>query len=287
MNKILPIFIILLLIPLVSAQTLDLDSLKGITSLTDNIFLVILIVYIVIGIVRIGLLYRKEGTLPFITFFSNTKSLAVVLICLAGVIVFVIGMFQPWYTLKADIQSDAFSTGGGLKDLLTIDGLKGVTVDKTLLGGRELPTQTNVNLLLFVLVISTVFGLLRAKSLRSFGKNNIKSGVITIIVFVAAVSLVIFLPSLFTAIKSQIVGGAVTNNFVLDSFITDFTQSMSSAPLSGEYVKNFTVPIKAYVRLQWALELGMYLFLLAAIIKIVGGVLGIAFSGSVDGKRKS
>ncbi len=288
MNKILPLLIFLLLVPLASAQQQipDLNSLKDITFLVDNIFLIILVIYIIIGLVRIGLLYRREGTLPFLRFLSNKKSILVVLISIVGLVVFIMGMFQPWYTLKADIQSDALNTGG-VKDLVSIDGFRGVTVDKTLLGGQELPTRTNVNLLLFVLVISAVFGLVGAKSLRSFGKNNLKSGIITLVVFIAAVSLVIFLPSLFQAVKSQLGGGELANNFILDSFVADFTQSMSSAPLSGEYVKNFTVPIKAYVKLDWALQLGMYLFLVAAIIKIICGVMGIVFSKGVDKKNKS
>ena len=288
MNKILPVIVFLLLIPVVAAQAQvpDLDFLKGLTGLVDNIFLVILVIYIIIGLTRIGLLYRREGTLPFIKFLSNKKAILVLLISLVGLVVFILGMFQPWYTLKADIQSDALSTGG-LTDLIAIDGVKGVTVDKVLLGGQELPTRTNVNLLLFVLVISAVFGFVGAKSLRSFGKNSLKSGIITLVVFAAAVSLVIFLPSLFQAVKSQLGGGSdLGGNFILDSFVTDFTQSMSSSPLSGEYVKNFTVPIKAYVKLQWALQLGMYLFLIAAIIKIIAGVLGIVFSKSVDKKKK-
>ncbi|HLD42098.1 MAG TPA: hypothetical protein VJB06_03605, partial [archaeon] len=102
MNKILPVIVFLLLIPVVAAQAQvpDLDFLKGLTGLVDNIFLVILVIYIIIGLTRIGLLYRREGTLPFIKFLSNKKAILVLLISLVGLVVFILGMFQPWYTLK-------------------------------------------------------------------------------------------------------------------------------------------------------------------------------------------
>lgn len=285
MLKILPAIVLLLLLPVVSAQAQlpDLDSLSSLTKTIDNVFLLLLIVYTSIGVYKIIRVYRKEGHLPFANFIKTRKGLAVVLLSLVGLAVFIIGMFQPWYTIKADVDSDVFKTGG-LKNIIAFDGVKGATVDKQLLGGQELPAQSGLNMVLFSIALSTIFGLLGAKSLRSFGKSNIKSGIFGLLPVILIIVFAMLLPSIVSAVTANI--PEVKNNFVLDAFISDFTKSVAEQPVSGEYSKNLTAPVKLGLRIQWGLELGMHLFLLSGIIKIIAGVLGIGFSGKVDKKKK-
>ena len=130
-------------------------------------------------------------------------------------------------------------------------------------------------------MISTAFSLLGAKNLRSFGKGSIKSGIFTIIIFVAVVLFVVYLPQIVDMVKPPNIGA---ENFLVDAFIKDFTRSVSSSPLQGEYVKNFTIPVQANIKIQWGFEIGMYLFLVAAIIKIIGGVLAMIVSKDIKGK---
>ena len=266
MKIILPLlFAVLLLIPLVSAQVPDLKSFSSVFQTIDTVFLVLIIIYIVIDVYKIIRLYRKEGAV-FTKFFSKAKAILAIAISLAGVVVFIIAMFQPWYKIRADVVAGQFNTGG-LKDIISIDGVNGVNVDKTLIGGLELPKQGSLNTILFFIVLSTVFGLLGAKSLRSFGKGSIKSGIFTIVVVVAVILFAVFLPNIVDTLTSNV--GLVKQNPIIE----------------GQYFKNITVPLQAKVDIRWGWEIGMYLFILAAILKIIGGVLAMFASKEVDKKK--
>ena len=283
-----PLFAILLLFLIVpfsvaQPQIPDINSFSPLTGLLENIFLVIFLISFGVSAVRLVLLYRREGTLPFIHFFSNKKAITAVLVSLLGIAVFVYAMLQPWYTVQADIDTPVLKTDG-LKQVISIDGGKGVTVDKSFLGGQSLPTQTNINLLLLSLVVSSVFGLIGASSLRGFGKNNLKSGIITMLLVSAIILIPVMLPQIVQSAKSSF--SINTNNAILDAFIDDFAHSVSASPLKGEYTKNFTAPIQASIKILWGFEIGMYLFLVAGIVKITGGILGIVSSKSVDMKRE-
>ncbi len=286
MLKLLPLILLLLLTPIVSAQPLNatsIDSLKSTLETVDKVVILVLAAYLIFGVYKIIRVYRKEGHLPFLRFFKNTKAIIAVAVSLLGVVIFILAMFQPWYIIKADVDTESFKTGG-LKDIIKIDGVNGVILNKDLFKGIELPAQGSFNIVLLLIVLGSIFGLLGAKSLRSFGKNYIKSGIFGLIPFILIVLFAIFLPSIVSALTANI--PAIKDNFVIDAFVTDFTKSVASQPISGEYTKNLTVPVKLDLKIQWGLEAGMWMFLAAGLVKITGGILAIVFSGKVDRKKE-
>jgi len=276
MLKLLPLILLLLLTPIVSAQlnATSLDSLKSTFETVDKAVIFILAAYLIFGIYKIIRVYKKEGHLPFLRFFKSAKAIIAVAVSLLGVVIFIFAMFQPWYIIKADVNTESFNTGG-LKDIIKIDGVNGVILNKDLFKGIELPAQGSFNIILLLIVLGSIFGLLGAKSLRSFGKNYIKSGIFGLIPFILIVLFAIFLPSIVSALTANI--PAIKENFVVDAFVTDFTKSVASQPISGEYTKNLTVPVKLDLKIQWGLEAGMWMFLAAGITKIIGGILAIVF----------
>ncbi len=282
MRKFLPLILILLLLPLASAQLQGVPDTAGLQSTfqtVDTIFFVLLAIYIIIGVFKIVRVYRKEKTLPFIRFFKNKKALLAVIISLLGVVIFIVAMFQPWYTIKADVNTEQFKTNG-LQDIIKIDGANGVTLNKDVFKGITVPPVSSFNLILLIIVLGSIFGLLGAKSLRSFGENYIKSGIKSLLPFFLIIGFAIMLPSIADTLTKNI--PTIKDNFVLDAFVSDFTKSVASQPISGEYTKNLTVPIKADLKIQWGLEAGMWMFLFAGIIKIIGGSLAFAFSRKID-----
>lgn len=286
MLKLLPVVLLFLLAPSASAQIQgapSLDSLKSTLEVVDKAFILVLSAYLIFGAYKIIRVYRKEGHLPFFTFFKSAKGLLAVAVSLAGVVIFILAMFQPWYTIKADVNTDSFKTNG-LKDIIKIDGVNGVILNKDIFKGIELPAQGSFNIILLLIVLGSIFGLLGAKSLRSFGKNYIKSGIFSLLPFILIVLFAIFLPSIVSALTANI--PTIKDNFVVDAFITDFTKSVAAQPISGEYSKNLTAPVKVDLKIQWGLEAGMWMFLAAGITKIIGGSLAIIFSGKVDKKKE-
>lgn len=285
---ILPILILIAIPVVLSFRALNqtsvlgagIDSYSSLFQTVDTVFLVFFAVYLIIGIYQVVKVYRSEGRLPFIQFFKSKKAIVAIAISFIGLGIFIYGMFQPWYKIKADIDSDALKTDG-LKDIISVDGT-GVKVEKSLLGGLEIP-KTNVNILLMSIVLSSIFALLGARSLRSFGKSNIKGGAITIGLVVIIILFAVFMPNIVDIIKQQT--GLGKDNIILDAFLTDLANSVSAQPINGQYAKNFTLATKASLLIQWGFELGIYLFLLSGIVKIISGILSMVFSKSVDKKK--
>ncbi len=283
--KKLNVFILLLLLssitPLVSAQIKpDLSAYNSIFQTIDNIFIIIFVAYIAISLFRLFRLYRKEGFV-FVGFFSKIKPVIAIAVSLAGVVIFIIAMFMPLYKVNVDANAGPINTNG-MKEILSIDGLNGVTVDKTLLGGFELPKQSSLSLVLLIIVLSSAFGVLGAKSLRSFGFGNIKGGTCIVALVIITIVLANMLPGLINNMAANFKLGE--QNPLANLFLKDLTNSLSNQPLKGEYLRNITMPVKAHIKLQWGFESGFWMFLVAGVVKLAGGVLAVIFS--FGGKKK-
>lgn len=271
---------LLIIVQIVAAQVPDMQALSPIFQTLDTVFMLFVVIYIVIDVFKLFRLYRKEG-IVFLKFFKSPKAIISIIITLVGVAIFIAGMLQPWYSVSADVKAGPIDTGG-LKKIIAIDGINGATVDKTLTGGLELPKSGGINTILLLIVISSIFGLIGAKSLRRFGWSNIKSGAFTLIFFFVVIALIMFLPDIVNALMAKI--PIASQNVLVKAFVTDFTKTVASSPFSGEYAKNITIPVQAHLKILWSFEIGMYLFLVAGVIKIIGGVLAILFSGEVKTK---
>ncbi len=268
MKKFLPIFIMLLLMPLVSAQSKLNTTLSPIFDHFNTVFIVIVLVYIVYRVYKMAKLYRKEGFV-LSTFFSQKKNFIPVILVLVGVILFVLAMFQPWYTVSADINLGQLNTNG-LKDVVSIDGINGIVLGDGILPGVDLP-QRSLTFILALLLVSSIFIFIGSKSLKSFGWGGIRSGAIIIVVIVLIFGLIMFLPSVLNSMLSKSVAGSP-----IGDLITGFTSAVSSSPMAGQYSYQITENIGSFF-VKWTFGIGFYLFLISAILKIIGGALAIKF----------
>ena len=125
MKRFLPLLFVLLFIPFVAAQaTPDLKSLESVFRTVDTVFIILILAYIAISIYKIVRLYRKEGVV-FLKFFSKAKAMLAIALSLIGVIIFVIGIFQPWYKISADVNAGQINKKGFKKGIFVVWGKAG------------------------------------------------------------------------------------------------------------------------------------------------------------------
>ena len=65
--------------------------------------------------------------------------------------------------------------------------------------------------------------------------------------------------------------GALSGGDALPSQVSEMVSAMSSSPLAGEYTD--TINSQGTIEISWGLGFGSYMFIIAAAIKIVGGLI--------------
>lgn len=176
------------------------------------------------------------------------------------------GMLLPWYTVRANVQTSLISTQGEA-DLLILDGQRGVRVN-LLVGGNGLSPIFSLQIPLGILLLAgIVLGLLDivgAKTAKSLGNKYLMGGITFFVVFVL---LIVFIIQLAFMIQSL----ANAMGMSLPSEASEMAKTVAQQPLQGTQTR--TIGDFGFVNLSWGLGLGAYMFLAAAIMKLVGGII--------------
>lgn len=227
-----------------------------------SMIIIILVIWKVYGIVK---LHRKEG----LRLWANLKTRASIGIILGivSIVLAIIALFLPWYLTTVNIQSGPFATDGNV-DVLVIDGIRGVQVN--LLGdglvqffGMKIPFL----IIILALLILSILDLMGMKSSRQLGRKYIIGGIALLI---PVIIIVLFMALLASMIPS-FAGGEVPAELMT------IANQISSSPITGSY--SGSIGEYGIVQLSWGLAIGSYLLLIAAIVKIVGGVIALTSKG--------
>ncbi|RLF31547.1 MAG: hypothetical protein DRM98_05425 [Thermoplasmata archaeon] len=238
-----------------------------------KIFVVLTIISLAVILYRIYRRHKKYGLGPrvismlYIDGF-NLKSIGNIL-CFVGIVVAIIGLFNQWYVVSADIDIPNVLTTGRF-DLLSIDGLKGVQITIPSTTGL-IPMGTVFFPFSLIILIGFVFMILATVGLplsRKLGKKYLYRGIKLIVVIVVLI-LVIMAIGLITGLM----GGSSSGE---SNYIVDLLNALSSNPVGGTYA--FSVSeggITGQVNVDWNLGLGAILILLSGFILVIAGVFEI------------
>ena len=208
---------------------------------------------------------KKKGGLRLPAFLKG-RALIGIALGIAGILLTVAGMFLPWYTIRANIQTTAISTQGEA-DLLVMDGQRGVLVN-LLVGGRGLSPVFGLQIPFgIVLLVGIAFGILDiigVEKAKSLGNKNLRGGITFLIIFVI---LVLFISQLASMVQSL----AATFGATLPPEAIQMAQDVAQRPIQGAQTR--TMGDFGSVYLSWGLGLGAYMLLAAAIVKIVAGFI--------------
>lgn len=237
-------------------------------------FLLIFVAYIVIrAAIKLFGIYRlsRRGGLRVRKFLRGRGGAGVVL-GLIGIAVTVAALFLPWYAISASSQSGPLSGSNGVT-LMSVDGIHGLTLNLftgpnvdstsglTSFASAQLPFAIMIGAGLVLLLLDIV-GVKKGKSLGwkfIFGAITSLLPFIVIYIFIAFV-----LPSIVpyaSALLSQPVPAQVNT----------LVGAISSSPASG--TASATFPVVGATTVAWGFGVGAYLFLVAAVIRIIAGFI--------------
>lgn len=237
-------------------------------------FLLIWIAYAVVrgiwklvGIVR----FRREKDLNVRRFMRGRGGIGLA-VGLVGMLITLVALFLPWYGVTASSQSGAFS-GPSAVSLLSIDGVHGVSVN--LFTGPNADSSSGLTsvasmqfpfLILFAvglgLLLLDVVGVRNGKRL---GRKFIWAAIFSILPFVFIYAFIAYLPTLLP-LASSLLGGQS-----LPPAAAQLVGQVASNPIAGTASQTF--PVVGVTTVVWGYELGAYLFLVGAVVRIAGGLI--------------
>ncbi|HDQ15750.1 MAG TPA: hypothetical protein ENN45_01675 [Bacteroidetes bacterium] len=232
-----------------------------------TILIVISFILLAIILFRIYLRHKKYGLGPRIVSMLyidglDLKSIGNIL-CIVAIIIAIIGLFNPWYVVSADVNVEGFVKTDTI-EVLRLDGINGVQINMPTEKGPA-PMGTVYFPFSFIILIGFVFMILATVGIhlssklgRKYLYRGIRLTVIIIVIIVAIMSI------------GMMAGSGNGND------ISSLLNEISSNPMGGSY--DFTVvqeEVTGNINLDWGIGLGAILILLSGIILIISGILEI------------
>lgn len=233
-----------------------------------NFLYIFLIVLAVIALWKVWVIVkrRKEGKLGIKSIMQTKASISIIL-GIVGLVLYLFAMVLPWYTVRGNIQTQALQTLGET-DLISIDGLNGLRIN-TLQSDQGFAQLFGIGIPFAIIflasVILTVFDLIGVEKARNLSRKFIVSGITTLIPVIVILIFVTQLAGLIPQFAGAFAGGTP-----LPPQVEQIARAISSSPISGSY--SGTLDSYGQLSVWWSLGIGSYLFIAAAIVKIIAGV---------------
>jgi len=234
-----------------------------------TIFIIITLLIICILIYRIYKRNKLTGLGPRIISILyidglNIKSIGNIL-CITGIIIAIISLFNPWYLISTDITISSYETSG-IVNIMSIDGITGIQLQfpgltgPMPLGSIMIPFSLLIGIGIIFLIFTSV-GLSRSKKLGNkylFRGIRLLIPIIFILLFIIGLRLIPF--------ESLADTGDSGMN------ISEVISSISNSPINGQ--KFITIQdVEGQIQLNWGLGLGGFLLLFSGMILIIAGIL--------------
>jgi len=197
----------------------------------------------------------------------NAKSIGNIL-CIVAIIVAIIGLFLPWYTVAANVSIPSYQETGTF-NAVSIDGINGIQIrlpDRSgpvPLGTFALPFYLILGIGLVFLVLATI-GISQSKKL---GKKYILRGIRLLVPFIL---IFIFIMAIGSLIPQFAPINMKDNTDVFSAM-----NAVSAAPFNGQYTVQLSGVDGGSVHLQWGFGIGIYLLMFAGILLIMAGLIEI------------
>ncbi len=204
--------------------------------------------------------------------FLRTKGAIGVLLGAASIAITVVALFLPWYSISASSQAGPLAQQGPVT-LLNIDGINGMQLNLFTGTGSDSTSgytslfflQIPFAIILAVGAILLAMDIIGVKSGRKLGTKFILGAIGSLIPFILIFIFINQLPS-FLPLASGLLPGQT-----IPSQVVALVRSVASNPVSGTASQDF--PVVGTTTVNWGYGIGAYLFLAAALVRIIGGII--------------
>lgn len=210
---------------------------------------------------------RREGKLNIVSILQSKGSVPL-LLGVAGIVLYLVALMLPWYIVRGNIQTTLLETVGET-DIVMINGVNGVRVN-LMQADQGLSPLFGIGIPFAIILLSSVIlntlDIIGAEQAKGLSRKFITSGIASFIPVIIILVFIMQLAGLITPFVNAMGGGAT-----IPPQINEMAEGMSSSPVMGEY--SDVVDSYGTLSISWGLALGSYLFIVAAITKIVAGIL--------------
>jgi hypothetical protein len=258
------------------SQTLGVDGTYFLLAwFLANILLLFLIYFAVRAgwkIWGITKLHRKGGGLRVKRFLKERRGMIGLILVFVSIAITIVALFLPWFVISASSESGPLAGAGGV-NLLSIDGVNGMRVNMFLgsdgdstSGFRSL-FSFGFPFMLFILVgvVLLVLDVIGVKSGKSLGLKLLLG---TVVLFLPLILIIVFmaeLPSFLPWASGLVPSGTVPSQ------VETVARSIASSPIYGSSTQTF--PVVGSTTVTWGIAIGIYLFIVAAAVRIAGGII--------------
>ncbi len=237
-------------------------------------FLIIFAAYLAIrgtwkmaGILR---LHRKEGLQ--VKSFLKSRGLLGLMLAAGAILVTVAALFLPWYTISASSQTGPLA-GQNDVTLLNIDGIHGMQANLFLGTGADSTSgfaslfflQIPFGILIAAGAVLLALDVIGVKNGKSLGRKLMFGAISSLTPFILILVFIIELPTFIPFASSLIPGQTLPPQF------SSMVNAIAASPVSGTSTQQF--PVAGSTTVNWGFGLGAYLFLLAAAVRMAGGLI--------------
>jgi len=198
----------------------------------------------------------------------RSKAAVGVILGIVGIAVYFVGLFLPWYVVTGNIKTTMLETAG-TTELVLIDGVNGLRIN-TLQTDQGLATMFGLGIPFSILFLSSVvlnaLDIIGVEKTKSLSRTYIISCITSLIPIIIIIVFIVALAGVITSFASFLTGGQP-----IPQQVTDMVSAMSSSPFSGEFTD--TINSSGTINITWGLAMGSYLFIAAAAIKIIAGII--------------
>jgi len=231
------------------------------------VYTAIMGVWKTIGIVR---LQRASGLMVG-KFLKSRGSIGLMLGVLA-ILLTVAALALPWYNITASSQAGPLA-GQGDVSLMTIDGINGLRVNMFLGSNGEsssgykslFSTQIPFSIMMAAGIVLLALDVIGVKNGKSIGRKFMISAVTSLLPFIIIFVFMMQLPSLMSLASSLMPDQSVLSE------VEQMARTIAANPISGTVSQQF--PVVGTTTVKWGFGIGAYIFLVAAIVRIIAGII--------------
>jgi hypothetical protein len=210
---------------------------------------------------------KREGKLNLMKILRSKAAVGVIL-GIVGVAVYFAALFLPWYVVAGNVGT-AYLDTAGTTEIVLIDGVNGLRIN-TLQGDQGLTTLFGIGIPFGIIFLASVvlnaLDVIGVEKAKSLSRTYIISGVTSLIPIIIIILFIVSLVGLITQFTGFVGGGEP-----MPMQINEMASAMSSSPFGGEFMD--TIESRGTINITWGLAIGSYLFIAAAAIEIVAGII--------------
>ncbi len=257
------------------SQTISVNGTYFILGWLVANFLLLFLIYIIArGVWKGWGIFKqiRHGGLLVIKFLKGPGGIGL-MVGIAAIVLTAVALFLPWYSVSATSEIGQLSKEGGTT-LMTLDGIHGLTVNMFMATTSSDSTSGYMNLFSAQLPFAIILGasvillaldVIGIKNPKSLAKKFLIGIIFTLLPILLILLFISQLPAFLPFAYGMFPGQAIPTQVEM------VIRAIGGSPVFGTAIAEF--PIIGLTNVSWGLGIGAYLFIVAALLRLIGGLI--------------